>query len=161
MERNPEADHLDPILQEMNLVSMDPSNERMAPEIEQQNTKEYAAKIVLEASLPDTETIPTTLVSGSQKGFISPEILYQIIDCLDRSDDLPTIICVSLTAKVSYDYLAFLGRQGGLVQDGRITSWDMTWNLSLDQRLELAPPLKNWVGGNYQVATPNAIAAYV
>ncbi|KAF7936670.1 uncharacterized protein EAE97_008036 [Botrytis byssoidea] len=96
---------------------MDPSDQTIAPKPEQQNTKEFAAKIALKTSLPDTETIPTTLVSGSQQvgtPRILPEILYQIIDCLDWSDELPTIICVSLTAKVCYDYLAFLRRQGGV-----------------------------------------------
>ncbi|TGO35320.1 hypothetical protein BHYA_0162g00080 [Botrytis hyacinthi] len=110
MDRNPEVDYLDPILQEVNLLSMDPSDQTIAPELEQQNTKEYAAKIVLETSLPNTVTVPATLLSGSQQ------------------------------------------------ESGRKTSWHMTWHLSLDQILELAPLLKNWAGGNYRVAAPNTIA---
>ncbi|TGO73035.1 hypothetical protein BELL_0397g00090 [Botrytis elliptica] len=139
---------------------MDPSNQRVTPEPEQQNTKEYATKIALETSLPDTETVPTTLFSGSQQvgtRRILPEILYQIIDCLNWSNDAPTLICVSLTAKICYDYLAFLAKQEGRVQDG--TTWRMQMNLCLGERLELAPLLKNWIGGDYRVASPKTIAA--
>lgn len=68
---NPEVGHLDFITQEMDSLSMDPLDQIVAPEPEQQNTKEYAAKIVLETSLPETETVPATLVSGAQEGSIS------------------------------------------------------------------------------------------
>ncbi|KAF7879914.1 uncharacterized protein EAF02_007551 [Botrytis sinoallii] len=132
MDSNPEAHRIDPISQGINSLTMDPSNQRVTPEPEQQTPKIGTRRIL-------------------------PEILYQIIDCLDWSNDTPTLTCVSLTAKISYDYLAFLAKQEGWVQDG--TTWRMQMNLCLGQRLELAPLLKNWIGGDYRVASPKTIAA--
>ncbi|TGO54069.1 hypothetical protein BCON_0113g00290 [Botryotinia convoluta] len=168
MDSNPAAHHLDPISQGINLLTMDPSDQRIIKKPEHQNTKEYAAKIALETSLPDTETVPTILVSGSQQvgpRRVLPEMLYQIIDYLDFSNDLPTIICVSLTAKVCYDYVTFLRRLddiklGEEVKEGcYLRGRNLTWHLDLGQRLELAPLLKDWVGGNYRPASPKTIAA--
>ncbi|KAF5874066.1 uncharacterized protein Bfra_004073 [Botrytis fragariae] len=169
MDRNPEADHLDSISQRINSFTMDPSDQTITPKPEQQNTKEYAAKIALEKSLPDTETIPTVLVSGSQQvgtRRILPEILFQIIDYLDFSDDLPTIICVALTAKVCYDYVTTRRRLEHLKQGGEepeegcyFRGRTSRWDLDLGQRLELAPLLEDWVGSDYRTASPKTITA--
>ncbi|TGO14988.1 hypothetical protein BPAE_0607g00010 [Botrytis paeoniae] len=169
MDSNPETYHIDPISQGINLLTVDPSDQRIAPEPEQQNTKEYAAKIALETYLPDTKTVPAVLVSGSQQvgtQSVIPEILYHIIDYLEFSDDLPTIICVALTAKVCYDYLTTRKRLEHLKLGGEelekgcyFRGRTSRWNLNLGQRLELAPLLSEWVGGDYRPASPKTIAA--
>ncbi|KAF7884141.1 uncharacterized protein EAF01_011564 [Botrytis porri] len=166
MDSNPEAHHLDSISQGINLLTIDTSDERNTPEPEQQNTEEYATKIALETSLPDTETVSTTLISGSQQigtKSVIPEIMFQIIDYLDFEDDLPTIICVALAAKVCYDYVVIHRRLEHLKQGGDeseegcyFRGRTSIWNLDLDQRLELAPleklgwkQLQNCVSENY------------
>ncbi|KAF7957095.1 hypothetical protein EAE96_004415 [Botrytis aclada] len=165
MDNNPAAHNVDPIWQGINLLTMNSSDQRIAPEPEQQNTKEYAAKIALETSLPDTETVPATLVSGSQEvgtRSVLPEILYQIIDYLSFQDDLTTIICVSLTAKVCYDYLTRVMRLGlgePVGEGSYFRGRSSRWHLCLEERLALAPLLKDWVGADYRLASPRTIAA--
>lgn len=70
MDSNPETQSIDSISQEMEILAMDPADQRIAREPEQQNTEEYAAKIALETSLPDADTSPMTLISGSPQGSV-------------------------------------------------------------------------------------------
>ncbi|KAM0137987.1 hypothetical protein ACHAP3_003762 [Botrytis cinerea] len=166
MDSNPETQSIDSISQEMEILAMDPADQRIAREPEQQNTEEYAAKIALETSLPDADTSPMTLISGSQQvrqSSLLPEIMYHIIKFLDFEDDVPTIICVALASKLCRDLVATLiGLHFTPPGEEREEKWFLMgrnepWNLTLKQRLELAPLLKDWAGVNYRPADPKTI----
>ncbi|ATZ52192.1 hypothetical protein BCIN_07g06850 [Botrytis cinerea B05.10] len=81
---------------------------------------------------------------NDQKRIVPPEIVYDILDILYRKHDVPTIWCIALSARVYYDYIAKFGYQYRL-------------RLTTEEKRELAPLLKNWMGSQYRIMRSKTI----
>lgn len=77
IEDNPTISPTEPIIPEMEALTINNSEEVLDLVPEQQNTQEYADKMALSRNkLPDMETVPLTLVSGPQEGKIPVTFSY-------------------------------------------------------------------------------------
>ncbi|TGO13859.1 hypothetical protein BTUL_0062g00330 [Botrytis tulipae] len=73
-----------------------------------------------------------------QKRIIPPEIVYKILDLLFKKHDIPTIWCISLSARIYYHYVAKFYHRFGI-------------RLTRKETRELAPLLKSWMGDQYRI----------
>ncbi|KAF7926814.1 uncharacterized protein EAE98_006199 [Botrytis deweyae] len=73
-----------------------------------------------------------------QKRIVPPEIVYKILDLLYKKHDMPTIWCISLSARIYYRYVAKYRHRFGI-------------RLTRKEKRVLAPLLKNWMGDQYRI----------
>ncbi|KAF7957096.1 hypothetical protein EAE96_004416 [Botrytis aclada] len=79
-----------------------------------------------------------------QRDVVPPEIVYKILDNLYEKYDMPTIWCIALSAPIYYDYVARFRYRYGI-------------RLATEEKRELAPLIKNWMGDQYRIMHPKTI----
>ncbi|KAF7884142.1 uncharacterized protein EAF01_011565 [Botrytis porri] len=79
-----------------------------------------------------------------KKRIMPPEMVEKILDILYKEYDMPTIWCIGLSARIYYKYVAKFRYRYGI-------------RLTREEKLELAPLIKNWMGDQYRMMRSKTI----